>query len=319
MPLSTWNLEWLNHNSQRNYPLADDASGYDSTGTFQIPDDFLVQLDIPIHSAMDMDPAKFFVRQIVAASTGYSIIVSYQGADGIQDVASSHIPTVSHTTEYKTYSLGGIEPFDDTAGKVTINNLGGINKQPAGVWNFDVDGSRISVDTVRPIIRGVQSLRVSASGGGSESTRLYGDVELVAGDNIQLLPVISSGSSKIVISAIDGEGTVEPCVCEGDADDLPCIKTINGVSPTPAGEFNFIGDDCLQFTGGTNAVSVEDQCCAPCCGCTELESITKDLERFLQEKTNLQIFVQDLKSSVTEMNLTVLGARLGDKGCITCE
>ena len=78
MPLSTWNLEWLNHNSQRNYPLADDASGYDSTGTFQIPDDFLVQLDIPIHSAMDMDPAKFFIRQIVAASTGYSIIVSYQ-------------------------------------------------------------------------------------------------------------------------------------------------------------------------------------------------------------------------------------------------
>jgi hypothetical protein len=318
MPLSTWNLEWLNHNSQRRYPLADDASGYDSTGTFSIPDDFLVQLDLPIHSAMDMDPAKFFVRQIVAASTGFSIVISYQGTSGIQDVAASHIPTVSHTTEYKTYSLGGIEPFDDTAGKITINSLDGISKQPAGLWEFNVTGSRLSVDTIRPIIAGVQSLRVSAAGG-AQSSRLYGDVELVAGDNIQLTPVVTSGSSKIVISAIDGEGTVEPCVCEGDAAVLPCIKTINGVSPTSVGDFHFIGDDCLQFTGGTNVVGVADQCCAPCCGCTELESITKDLERFLQEKVNLQIFVQDLKSSVTEMNLVVLGSRLGDRGCITCE
>ena len=43
MPLSTWNLEWLNHNSQRNYPIADDATGYDETGTFKIPEDFIVE------------------------------------------------------------------------------------------------------------------------------------------------------------------------------------------------------------------------------------------------------------------------------------
>ena len=318
MPLSTCNLEWLNHNSQRKYPLADDATGYDSTGTFSIPEDFVVQLDLPVHAAMDMNPAQFYIRQLVSTGTGYSVIVSYQGTEGVVDVASAHIPTVSHTREYQTYSLGGIEPFDDTSGKITINNLAGIGQQPAGLWNFTYTGTRISPDAVRPIIQGVQSLKVATASGGI-SQRLYGDIELVAGDNIQLVPVVTATESKVIISAIDGEGTIEPCVCEGSAADLPCIKTINGIPATAAGEFNIIGDDCLQITAGSNSVQIADQCCSPCCGCTELEAITSDLERFLQEKTNLEKFVSDLTASVSAMNLTVLGARLGDRGCVTSE
>tara|TARA_R110002020_G_scaffold16515_4_gene58251 strand:- start:7491 stop:7928 length:438 start_codon:yes stop_codon:yes gene_type:complete len=145
-------------------------------------------------------------------------------------------------------------------------------------------------------------------------------VELVAGSNIQITPVVvSAGVSKIIISALSGEGTIEPCVCEGDAETLPCIKTINGIQPTPTGDFNFIGDDCLEITEATNALKIEDVCCAPCCGCTELEAITQDLERFNQQKANLEFFVNDLQSSVTGMDMVVLGARLGDKSCITCE
>jgi hypothetical protein len=317
MPLSQWNLEWLDHNSQRNYPLADDATGADITGSFQLPEDFLVELDIPIHSAMDMDPAKFFIRQIVAAGTGYSIIVSYSGSSGVQDVASANIPKSSHT-RWSTYALGGISPFDDTVGKVTINKLTSIEDQPTGVWDFSVSGTRITPDVVRPIIQGVQSLKVQS--GTSTSQRFYGDVELVAGSNIQITPVmVSEGVSKIIISALNGEGTIEPCICEGDTDVLPCIKTINGIQPTPLGDFNFIGDDCLEITESTNSLKIEDVCCAPCCGCTELEAITQDLERFNQQKVNLEFFVSDLQSSVTGMDMVVLGARLGDKSCITCE
>jgi len=317
MPLSTWNLEWLNHNSQRNYPIADDATGYDETGTFKIPEDFIVELDLPIHSAINVDPSKFYIRQLVATGTGYSIVVACQDSDSnIYDVASAHVPTSSHTTEYKTYTLGGIEPYDDTAGKVTINNLEAIASQPAGLWEFNPGGARISPDSIRPIIQGVQSLAVS-TGAGEVSQRLYGDIELVAGTNIQIVPDLSLNT--ITISAVDGEGTKETCQCEGDVTALPCIKTINGVSPTPDGEFGFIGDDCLEFAGGANSLNVGDNCCSPCCGCTELEAITKDLERFLQQQANLEVFVTDLQSTVTEMSLTVLGSRIGDRGCITCE
>jgi hypothetical protein len=317
MPLSQWNLEWLDHNSQRSYPLADDATGNAKHGGFHLPEDFIVALDIPVHSAMDMDPAQFFIRQVVAAGTGYSLIVSYAGTDGVQDVASANIPKASHT-RWSSYALGGIEPFDDTVGKVTINKLTSIESQPTGTYVFEVDGTRITPDAVRPIIQGVQSLKVQS--GSSSSQRLYGDVELVAGTNIQITPVVvSEGVSKIIISALSGEGTIEPCVCEGSAEELPCIKTINGIQPTPTGDFNFIGDDCLEITDGTNSLKIEDVCCAPCCGCTELEAITQDLERFNQQKANLEFFVSDLQSSVTGMDMVVLGARLGDKSCITCE
>ena len=317
MPLSQWNLEWLDHNSQRNYPLAEDATGADASSSFQLPEDFIVELDIPVHSAMDMDPAKFFIRQVVAAGTGYSIIVSYSGSSGVQDVASANIPKAAHA-RWSTYALGGIEPFDDTVGKVTINKLTSIDDQPAGVWEFNVGGTRITPDAIRPIIQGVQSLKVQSGSGTSQ--RLYGDVELVAGTNIQITPVVvAAGVSKIIISALSGEGTIEPCVCEGSAEALPCIKTINGIRPTTTGDFNLIGDDCLEITEGTNSLKIEDVCCAPCCGCTELEAITQDLERFNQQKANLEFFVSDLQSSVTGMDMVVLGARLGDKSCITCE
>jgi len=317
MPLSTWNLEWLNHNSQRKYPLADDVSGYDSgaEASFRIPDDFIVQIDLPIHSAMEMDPAGFFIRQIVATGTGYSIVVAFQqNAVSAVDVAAAHIPVSAHTSEYKTYALGGIEPFDDTVGKITINSLAGISLQPAGLWNFNLAGAGLTPDAIRPIIQGVQSISVTQSTG-IPSHKLYGDVELIAGDNISLLV----DGQEIWISAIDGSGTINECDCEGDAAALPCIKTINGVQPDNDGQMYLVGDDCLEIGEGTNSLNITDNCCAPCCGCTELESITKDLERFLQQQANLEIFVKELKTSVTEMNMTVLGSRLGDRGCITCD
>jgi len=318
MPLSTWNLEWLNHNSQRKYPLADDVSGYDSSAdpAFRIPNDFIVHMDLPIHSAMSMDPAGFFIRQLVATGTGYSIVVAYQQTPVTAiDVATAHIPISSHTTEYKTYVLGGIEPFDDTLGKITINSLAAIALQPAGLWNFTSSGAGLTADAIRPIIQGVQSISIS-QGTGIPSQKLYGDIELVAGDNIDL----TVDGQEIWISAIDGSGTIDVCECEGDAADLPCIATINGLSPNSEGQMYLVGDDCLEIgEAGASAISITDNCCAPCCGCTELEAITKDLERFLQQQANLETFVMELKTSVTEMNVTVLGSRLGDRGCITCE
>jgi len=70
MPLSQWNLEFLNHNAQRSYPLTADATKIDTTGSFTIPDDFLVGLDIPVSTAMNMESGQFFIRQLGLFASG---------------------------------------------------------------------------------------------------------------------------------------------------------------------------------------------------------------------------------------------------------
>lgn len=317
MPLSQWNLEFLNHNAQRSYPLTDDSSKQDTTGSFTIPDDFLVGMDIPVSPAMDMETGRFLIRQIGLFASGIQIIVAYDNGSNLIDVGTALIPATG-VPRNTVVALGGIEPFDDIIGKVVVGRLDTIREQPTGLFNFTIDDARIELQVVRPMIRAISSMKV-ANASGAVSERLYGDIELVAGSNIQLSTVATATETKIIISALDGEGTIEDCICEGEAADAPCIKTINGIGPTTDGNFNFVGDDCITFTGIQNGLKVTDSCCAPCCGCEELEAITRDLERFNAQRGALELFVNNLAAETATFGTTVLGARLGDRRCLTCE
>jgi hypothetical protein len=315
VPTSTWNLQWLNHNSQRHYPLSDGAGLEDTTGSFRLPDDFLVELDLPIHAAMDMNPGGFFIRAIGVFPTGYSLTVAHDDGETVVDVATALIPRASHVRN-RAYALGGIEPFEDTIGKVVVGRLESIDQQPPGLWLFDLAGSRLEADCIRPIIRGLQALIVV--NGTERSLPLVGDIEIVPGENMQITPVIVEGEDpRLVFSAIYGEGTVEECVCEGESAALPCIKTINGIQPTIDGEISLIGDDCIQVQANETGIKLVD-CVQPCCDCEDLETLTQRLEDFNQQRVEFIRFNDRLRSSVDEFSLTVLGARLGDQGCITC-
>lgn len=316
MPAKNWNLEFRDHNSQRNYPLADFATRKDQSQSFELPMDFIVGLDLPIHSAMGMEPGGFFIRMIGVFPTGYSMIVAYDGLDGIVDVATAAIPRAGHT-EFKSYALGGIEPFDDTVGKVLIGRLESIDLQPSGVWLFNPEDTPIEPDCIRPNLRGIQSIVLV--NGTEESDPISEDIEFEPGTNLQIVPYYSEGRSVLRFNAISGEGTVQECVCEGDAAQTPCIKSINDILPTVDGRFNLLGDSCLEWQAVANGLQLTDKCCQPCCSCEELEAITRDLERFNTERATFKSFVAELQVSVTQMSMTVLGARLGDRSCFQCD
>ena len=317
MPLSQWNLEWLNHNAQRSYPLTEDCTKTDTTNSFVIPDDFLVGLDIPVSPAMNMETGRFFIRQVGLFASGIQLIIAYDDGSSIIDIATGLISTANFTRN-KVFVLGGIDPYDDIIGKVVIGRIDTIQLQPAGLFEFDYAGTHIEPQAVRPMIKGISSLSVS-NAAGTVSNRLYGDIELVAGSNIQLSTVQTATETKVIISALSGEGTIQACVCEGEAATAPCIKTINGIHPETDGNFNLIGDDCLSFETTSNGLKLTDSCCTPCCGCTELEAITRDLERFSSQRNALELFINQLAAETATFDTTVLGARLGDRGCLTCE
>lgn len=319
MPVGNWNLEFLNHNAQRRYPLADDAEAVDDTGAFRVPDNFLVELDLPIHSGLNVGPAGFFIRSLSAFAGGYGLVIGYQPADASDPVtvATALIPRQGFTRN-QVFVLGGVGDFADTVGKVVIGRLDDIDEQPPGFWEFTLAKSRLDPDAVRPIIRGVSS--ITCVNGDQRSVPLYGDIELIAGNNMQIVPIVQTGQDPIIrFNAISGEGTVQECVCEGDAALSTPITKINGVSPTNGGAMTFVGNDCIQIETIPNGIRIKDVCAQPCCGCAELERITADLERFAGQAASVEGFVDRLQTAVETMNLVVLGAKLNDRGCIQCE
>lgn len=317
MPIGPINLENLNLNATRRFPLADTADGIDTTGAFKLPNNFLVYLDLPVQAGMDVQPARFFIRHVGVYATGYSIIVAYQPVDGEPvNVATALIPSQAHT-QYQEYALGGMGIFSDTRGKLVVDRIEAIDEQPGGYWTFEFDHSRLDPFTVRPYIRGVSGLVLVNNG--QRSRVLRGIVELEAGTNTQLVPIVSAGSNKIRINFIQGEGTVEQCVCEGELQPSTPIRRINGIRPTPDGNFTIVPSTCIEITGLANGIRLANTCAKPCCACPELEQVTRDLERLNQEVESVIDFKSQLGASVETFSVIVLGSKLGDRGCVTCE
>jgi hypothetical protein len=312
--INTWGLEWLNANSQRSYPLSDSATKTDLTGTFRIPDSFILSIYLPVNASVNIEAEKFFIYSIAVFATGASLAIGYY--DGVGDpevVANTVVPFSSHT-EYKSYALVGSGNFSDSVGKVVFGKLEELQKLSAGQYFFSYAGGKLDTDCVRPVIRGVTSVRLI---NGTDTTeKLNGVLELVAGTNMQLsVNYVTGQPTQIRFDAIEGEGLSKSCVCTDDNTQSPCIRTINGISPTAAGDFTILSDSCLSISSESNGIRITDVCSKPCCGCSELEAVTKDLTRFGDAALTFQNYLNRLEGSVNRMNLTVLGSRLGDAVC----
>jgi hypothetical protein len=316
MPIGIWNLEWLNHNSQRSYPLAEDATKTDTTGTFTLPDDFLLGLYLPVHAGLDVDVENFFIASVSVSANGYNISIGYDdGTGSVAIVATAAINQSTHVPNM-SYALPGSGAFDDTVGKIVIGVLDSINLQPAGQFAFDYAGGKLDADCIRPMIRGIQSIRVLNNG--ELSAPVYGHIVLAAGSNFQItLNQVPGLPAEIRFDAVDGAGLTEDCSCEGGATAGP-IMTVNGIGPDPAGNFQLNGSACLEITPVSNGLQLEDSCSSPCCGCAELEQITREIEIIGQNAQTLENFVNSLATKVETFSQVVLGSQINDQGCVQC-
>jgi hypothetical protein len=314
MPIGNWNLQWLNHNSQRSYPLTDWATKTDIENVIRIPDSFLVAMYLPISASNDVDVGRFFIRSLLISPTGFNITVGYDTGDAqIVDVAAANIARAAYQPN-RSYALGGIDSFSDTIGHVVLGSLDEIDSLPPGYYTFTKEAAALEPDAIRPAIRGVSRLRVTNNL--QNSDYVYGDVTLVAGTNMRLSVVYTAEDTKIVFDAISGLNLNADCVCP-----VPnpgeCIRCINGVC-SDDGTFTIVPDTCISIAPGTNSLTLSDTCAQPCCGCAELDELNTEIDRFGDGVTTLQNFVSRLSAEVTQMSLVVLGSRLNDTGCNTC-
>jgi len=315
MPIGNWNLQWLNHNSQRSYPLTERASKVDTTGTIRLPDSFIVAMYLPVHVTLNVQVDQFFVKTLLISPIGYAIGIGYSSGTSSTLVANVSITKATHR-QNMTYALAGVDDFADTIGQVVIGNLDEIDALPAGLYEFNFSAGEIESDAIRPMLRGISAVRVIS--GAATSPLLYGDIELVAGTNMRIDYALNTntGNPKITFNAIDNTDLNTVCDCDINRDG-ECIRCINGVC-SGDGNYTISGGDCISVTTSTSGIKLDDICATPCCGCAELDAIKTQIDRFSDGVTTLQNFVTRLGSEVTQLNLVVLGSRLGDAGCSTC-
>lgn len=306
-----WGASWLNENEQRAYPLLVGTDRSDTTGTFRLPDSFLVEIFLPIHSGLAVESSRFFLRRVASLPSGFALAIGYDdGTSSPPIVATATMARVA-CTEFAVFALVGVGDFADVTGRVVLGLVAEIDQQPAGEFLFTPVAGALDPDCVRPVPQGVSSIAIVS--GDNRSPRYYGDIEAVAGNNIAL----SITSAGIRIDAVAGAGLTAECDCPGSQTLAVPIRTINGISPDANGAFTLVGDDCLSVETIAGGFRLRDRCSAPCCGSAELKALAADLEHFGTEATALQNFVSRLDSLANQFGAVVLSSRLNDSACAT--
>lgn len=293
-----WNVGWLNANTQRNYPLAETASGKDTSGSFEIPAALLADLVITVPVDRVPDPSALFISSVAVFASGVVLVISL--ADG--PVCSITIPDTAE--DYSVYRLAGLGNFLDVTGWATFGHRSVLAELPPGAYTFDVNGGRIEASAVRPDIQGVASLRVYQAGNYSE--RLTGDVTLAAGQNIRFS--VSPGDNQIRIDAV-ADDLASDCECEDPALLLLPITRVNDAYPDATGRIDVLGDSCLRVTSSGDTLQLDDLCSEPCCGCEELEKIRADAELVSLQALNAQTTLLALENLVSNMRDTILASK----------
>ena len=297
MSLNIWNLEWLNHNAQRSYPITEWATKEcTESSDVLLPDDFILALSLSIQGCHSLDIDSFYIKSILVMETGCTIIIGYNG----NDVAVTHILA---NQEQSTYALTGLGSFSDVRGYIAVNPDSKIMKGFSGYYNFTKEATQLEPDCIRPMIKSISSITVY-SDDFSNAQVMYGDVVFRAGANMDIrISTDGDNHGLLMFSAIDGSGLNEECPCDIENKERPTLRSINGVIPDENGNINLIGSNCLSITSDSNGITLTDTCAEPCCGCAELDALYDNVKDFKDGATTLRNAIENLTTRQQQVEM----------------
>jgi len=306
MPLAV-NLEWLNANGLRSYPVCEDGDRTDLSGAFTIPNDLIVSMQISF--ARSYIDGYFYIKSVLSYSDFCSIDIGYH--DGANEIwiASVKVDYSQHVKN-QYYQFSGSGEHHAIMGNVCISSVENIKKEGFGNFTFSVASTRIEPSCLYVSIPAVKAVEVYS---GSQLVHVESDVlRLIAGENIKLSYVGSSGNTTgIRIDAISGENVKAKDECNNAIIEmLPCIKTINGVGPDDSGNIDIVGDECIKVDPKIlqNQIELSDLCSSSCCGCDELEDLMTGLGKLKENEQSIMDSIQASNELYAKM-LSTLTAR----------
>ena len=291
--------EWLNANSGRAFPLAENCSRTDLTGTVVLPDSLIVAAQICM--LPDYAAGTFFVSSVVAAPDQVAVEVSFHDPS---DSTSRVIATMAVPLEgfggNQTFSFVGQGQDSSILGSLTLGTLQEtIETIPGPVW-FDYSSTPFEVSALFVSTPAVKSVDIY---NGATLLASFGDVLMLrAGENIQLSRV-DGAPNTIRIDAVVGANMQEPSACN-NGNSLPVpppIRTINGLPGDAGGNFDLDGGTCIDIETSVGLIKLTDLCSQSCCGCVELEALMTGLAAVEQQIAVFQSQMANVVAQQTQM------------------
>jgi hypothetical protein len=285
------NLDFLNLNSLRNYPIKEGVSRISTDGVFTIPNDLIVDFQL----AASYDPTKrFYISKMLNFEDSLTIEI----ADQANILAGRFFIDISTHTQYKQYYFIPTAAYVAANGVIVINDFGTLLSQPAGIFTFTLARTEFEARTIVPALKGINRLLFENTDG-----TLYGfsgDVKIIARMNLRFKQ--GDDANTVIVDAGNGLGLDTLC-SEYDA----CIKTINGISGDEDQNFTLDFSDCATLTPipANTGLLLQDICCKPCIGCNEIDELTLRLTSVESTLVNLRQYYSELQTLFENYKITV--------------
>jgi hypothetical protein len=274
--------EWLNANSGRAYPLAENSSRKDISGNIKIPDSLIVAAQInmlPYYAT-----GGFFIQQVSVSPSTVVISVGFQPLTGAARLISYvSVPVATHR-ENSTYPFVGSGQDTSVLGSITVGLLADTLESVPGIQSFSSTATPFEVSALMVSSPALEAVEVYE--GGALVGRFPRVLKLRAGENIRLSRV-NGDANTIRIDASPGANLTNPGDCENVVPLPPPIRTING-EPSIEGNFNIDGGKCIACDAVAGLLQIKDLCSQSCCGCSELQVLMAAQKLVEAQATQLQ-------------------------------
>ena len=323
---------WLNTNSLRNYPLSQSATGVSSQSGFKLPDDLLLDMKLAVPYVFNasaaissLHPAAFQITHIDVFPQGFVFAVGVATGSNLTAavtvVAISEPISFASFVPYSTVQLNGSTftagskaayDFSGSYGIAVLGNIAALQGL-GGRISFTLAEGRLEASIISFGPRRISGLKVA--NGDNLSSLLHGQITLASGPNhnINVTGTVTSGYT-VTLNAIDGAGLAATCECS-DVELGPCVRTINDVSPTAAGNITIVGSDCISVTNSPATIALSDTCAKPGCGCNELQVLVADVDALTTNLGLLQAQIAILTGSMGSLQDTCLASQIDSTSC----
>jgi hypothetical protein len=267
--MTPFDTEWLNQNHFRAYPIREDATLQSADG-YVLPNEIILDL---ILVSFPTAKLPLYVSQVTVTNG----ICEVRIADSDGMVVTSVVVDATLHTDPKAYNITGLNDYANIRGRIVLGDLAGAAKKGTGTHLFTSAATRLLDTCVLPSTSRVESL-AAMTADGDVSTGLIGAVQLKAGTNIRLSPLVSENAIQIDSVPMEVDCSCNDPFCGFEKP----ISRVNGIGADESCNVNLRGIGCIQVTAQNNTIFIEDTCYEPCNSCCD------QLKSILQQITELE-------------------------------